>query len=174
MEIVSKSESQVILAGESTTLSCESSEKWQFCYWENEATGDKHRTAQKAVPGAFPATDRITFDLNETKCAISITLAEPEDGGDWKCHLADTDKDEGLVGEDFVHLDVASEASIAFDPILGEDNEAKVGEFVDLKCAVEDAAIFPPPTVRWCSGRCAGRSSSKRGWRWVWWRKTRR
>jgi len=98
---------------------------------------------------------------DETTCALTVAVAAADrHHGRWKCHLANTDRDDdegidevqnqldnsSLVAEAFLELLVATAASPSLRP--RPETPSAVGDVFHFECSLEDAQVFPVPSLK--------------------------
>ena len=93
------------------------------------------------------SVEHIGFELSEESCGLTFEAAAKSDSGSWKCHLADTDEDEGdgIKAEGYVDVTVASKAEIVFEHNVEE--VMVLGGVINLSCALIDPDIIPVPAL---------------------------
>ena len=100
-------------------LNCEVDESWQWCYWQITRSSDGEIFKYKTYQDNFAKSesdyndDGIKFVLSDYGCGIHIqNLNFDLHDGDWKCHIADTDKDDDKLKVEYTsNVNVARESS---------------------------------------------------------------
>ncbi len=116
LEIVRSSRSPAtVLLGETARLSCASDAPWRWCYWQRGGT------RYQAFQGGASETHApsVSFSNGDLNCDLLLATGGGGEGqgqdysGTWKCHLADTDLEDGqqVKAERFVELQVAEQVS---------------------------------------------------------------
>lgn len=89
---------------------------------------------------------RITFQQSESTCGLVFESAERSDAGSWKCHLANTDKNESIRAEGFVDVAVATRAEVHFEHDI-DDAAVILGDVINLSCSLVDPDVYPVPEL---------------------------
>lgn len=105
--------------GKSIDLTCEIDESWQWCYWRREAK-DGGEEKKFAIFKSHPKKEQlyeeygVTFAVTNRTCGLHIDSVDDDlHGGQWKCHVADTDltASNNTVESPYFLLNVATKSS---------------------------------------------------------------
>lgn len=102
---------------EELQLNCTVNEPWMWCYWEVTKSWDQSRERYAMAKGSYiPVIPDVAFVVTNDTCGLKMATANAmQHDGQWKCHVADTDKSNATkVAEAFTTVNVATEATLDF------------------------------------------------------------
>ena len=146
LEVIPSEETIFLEFNRSGSVSCVSDEAWRWCFWEHSDSEVEYQTTSQHEKSNKTDEGISAFAENEVECGLKFDAVKREDGGRWKCHVSDTDRNgTTAVAEDYVEIRVTRETK-ALLKTSSVESDLQIGSPLEIECKLsEDVDWWWPP-----------------------------